>query len=231
MVLTSVKNILYNFVPNADIEEDEPVINQLEILAQAIGEDVTDLETVTINHYEKKRIEILHKQVEEIKVTVSTNIRVLQQQLQVVGSLMTRTSNFDMFVQDITEKSSKTSEDISVLSSQFDIRNTSATNFSREITSLALILRKASEEKNKRIQDLIGFQLFLALTFNLMLQTAIEAENLIKEPDYKIVEDMENIIVSLQAAQKNLELVTGQWNSFLPAAKNIYKDIFAKLQI
>lgn len=35
MVLTSVKNILYNFALDADIDEEEPLIDQLEILAEA----------------------------------------------------------------------------------------------------------------------------------------------------------------------------------------------------
>lgn len=200
-------------------------------MAQAISEDLTDPEIMAVDHYEKKRVEIIHKQVDDIKVNVTTNLRILQQQLQETGNLMSRTSNFEVFLQDLLEKSAEITEEIKALSSQFDIKNKTATTYNREMSSLTLAQRKIAEEKNKRIQDIIGFQMFLAPTFDIMNSTASSTKAIINEPPYKTVEDMENIIISLTAAQKNSEYITGQWTPFLHSAKTIYKDIFTKLQM
>lgn len=99
---------------------------------------------------------------------MATSTGELQQQVQEVGRLITRTSNFEDFVKDITERTKRTTEELKETTSKFDAKTSSTTEYSRELTSLALTLGKASEENTKRIQDLIGFQLYIAPTFHLM---------------------------------------------------------------
>lgn len=73
---------------------------------------------------------------------------------------------------------------------------------------------------------MLELQCYLASIIDFMQRNVKEVENLISAPNYKIVDDMEDLVTVLHGHFNTMKKVKSSWEFSLQASKEILKDSF-----